>query len=532
MNINAPDPASLLLAQLPTRPLPAAPGAPVQATTVPPVPGAPVVIPASATAPIVSVDPLAALLQAGVGDTLETPIPTADLARRYAESGTLSQLALKNATQPQPQSQPAALGAADAKLLSGLAQAYRQDATVTPLPQPANVPRELANAQLPNAPGSGSHAPAVIVVDGRSFPLNPTQATAIRDALGSATGLDPRALANIVRTVTEAPELLRGQPASALRELAAAQIAQPANIARQQQTIPLPNPQAPAPASPQAQTPALGANTAAQPLAAPRDLASVPAPPLPNAAAPATTAQSAPPAVARDAAAVVVPNAPPANAAANAAAIVIDGRIIALNAAQVAVVRANLGPMIKFPAGPGTDTENPLITQAATRIDSSNEGERVQIIDGSARLAVESSERHTRPQPQENNNMLSQMHSNEKVEAVRAVVPHHVTPYEPQLITPQQAPAQNPVVLAPAPDHVILAGHAPVQPGVPAIASIVIGVAAGMTRDDVTAEIHQGGYRISFAGSTDSIVLHANAGLAAQLVFADGTSMRLQLNQD
>lgn len=516
MNINAPEPASLLLAQLPTRPIPAAPGAPVQATALPPVPGTPVVIPASATAPIVSVDPLAALLQAGVGDTPETPIPTADLARRYAESGTLSQLTTKNAVQPQPQ--PAAISATDAKLLSGLAQAYRQDATATPLPQPANVPRELANAQLPNAPGSAGNAPAVIVVDGRSIPLNPTQATAIRDALGSATGLDPRTLANIVRAVAETPELLRSQPASALRELAAAQVAQPANVARQQQTIPLTSPATPAPAQ--------NVNAAATALQSvpPRNLAAVP---LPNAAQ-TTAAQPAPLPVARDAAPVVVPQAP----AVNTAAIVIDGRIITLTAAQVAVVRANLGPIIKLHAGPGTDAENPLFTQTATRIDAVTRGERVQIIDGSARLAVETSERHARPQPQDINSMLSQMHSNEKVEAVRAVRPDHVTPYEPQLITPQHTAPQNPVVLAPAPDHVILAGHAPVDPGIPAIASIVIGVAAGITRDDVTAEIHQGGYRISFAGSSDSIVLHANAGLAAQLVFADGTSLRLQLNQD
>lgn len=512
MNINAPDPASLLLAQLPTRPLPAASGAPVQPTTLPVVPNAPVVIPASATAPIVSVDPLAALLQTATGDQPEIPLPTADLARRYAESGTLSQMTARNVVQPQ--AQPQALGAADAKLLSGLAQAYRQDATATPLPQPANVARELANAVLPNAPGSAgnatasaANAPAVIVVDGRSFPLNPAQASVIRDALGTAKGLDPRVLTDVVRATVDAAAIARPQPPSALRELITAQIPQPANV----------------PAQPQASAAATGTVPLPQAtLPVVRD-----APLLPQ------LPQAPPQVVARDG---TLPAPLPGNAAqplATGAAILIDGRTIALSPAQVAIVRANLGPLIKI-AGPsvGTDSENPLVVPTVQRVASAQSSERVPVIDASARLAVESSERHTRPQPQDIGNMVSQMQGNEKVEAIRAIRAEHVTPYEPQLITTPQ-PQQNQVVLAPAPDRVILAGHAPSEVAdVSAIASIVIGVAPGITRDDVTAEIHQGGYRISFTGSTDAVMLHAGAGLSAQLVFADGTSMRLQLSQD
>jgi hypothetical protein len=115
------------------------------------------------------------------------------------------------------------------------------------------------------------------------------------------------------------------------------------------------------------------------------------------------------------------------------------------------------------------------------------------------------------------------------VEAVRAVRHEQPAPYEPQVIVPRP---QDHAVITPGPDRVILAGPAPETGPQSAITGIAIALAPGITRDDVTAELHQDGYRLTFAGSDDSLLLHASAGLSAQLMFADGTSMRLQLTHD
>lgn len=525
--INVPDPASLLLATLPPRPLPAAPGVAVPPSAVTPMSNTPVVSPVSANPPVVNVDPLAVLLQAT--DTPDVPVPTADLARRYAESGTLTQQSAKNIVQSQ--TPPVALGAADAKLLNGLAQAYRQDASAIPLPQPANVARELANATLPNAPGTAGNAPAIIVVDGKLLPLSPAQTAAIRDALATTGSLDPRGLANILRAPQPAESALRAQPASGLKEMAGAQITQPAALAPQQQAQlamrPLPG-ATPLPVPADATSPTPGAPLPLQQSAqtTSRPLPGSIAAPTQHSSASNTVPPSASPQV------TAAQHAVPALPQATAAAILIDGRTIPLNQAQIAAIRANLGPALRLPAGPlaGTDAENPLTSPAAQRVADVGESERVQVINASTRAAVEDEERRERPQPKDIETMLAQAKPHEKVEAIRAIRQDHVVPYEPQLITAQ--PRQDQLVLAPAPDHVILQGRAPDEAAPSAITGLVIAVAPGLTRDDVTAEYHQGGYRISFAGSPDHIVLHTGAGLSAQLIFADGTSLRLQLDHD
>jgi hypothetical protein len=527
MNISTPEPAAQVLlqaqARLASAELPLAPPGSQQSTPV----TVPVLAPAPSSTPvIVTADPLAILLQSGAVDVPDTPL-TADLARRYAESGTLTQRTATDLAVPKDLQIPSNLTAADAKLLNGLSQAYRQPATATPVPQPVNVQRELVNAQLPNAPGTGGNTPAVIIIDGRSLPLNGTQAALVRSALASGGAPDAKLLTSLLQSAAslDPDPIPLPQPSSALRELASAAIAQPANAGRSQTNSQLPN--------------------------APRDQANL---------ALATAGQNLPrnvpeallPTVARDVSGLALPAAPREQAIAVAAAvrnaapttqlsgnpiaangvIVIDGRTIALNPAQIALVRANLDAALRR-AGPGiggSDGEDPTNAMAAIgAADRAREAGRVQSVEASPRPNVESRERHASPAQGDGPNIQEGLGNNEKVEAVRAVRHEQPAPYEPQVIVPRP---QDHAVITPGPDRVILAGQAPDTGAQSAITGIAIALAPGITRDDVTAELHQDGYRLTFAGSDDSLLLHASAGLSAQLMFADGTSMRLQLTHD
>lgn len=403
------------------------PAAPITPPALQPI--APVTPSAMQPAPVLTADPLTLLLQSGAADPPEPPLPAADLARRYAESGTLTQRAAGGEVLNAP---PGKLAPADTAILSNLSQAYRQTATATPVPQPPNVQRELVNAQLPNAPATAGNAPAVIIVDGRSLPLNPAQIAVLRSALASNANPDARLLANVLQQ----------------------------------------------------------------------------------------SAQS-------DPIAFALPSASTAGAV-----LIIDGRTFPLSAGQIAIVRANIAFRRIGPALGGSDSEDPTVMATQANADDVTvNSQKVASIDASSRPHTESPEPHARPLPDDRPAMQGALGDNEKVEAVQAVRHEHPAPYEPALIQPRP---QDQVVIAPAPDRVLLAGqqassNTSVQP---AITGIAVALAPGITRDDVTAELHQDGYRLSFAGSKDTLLLHANAGLSAQLVFADGTSMRLQLNHD
>ena len=431
---------------------------------------------------------------------------------------------------------PVNLTAADAKLLNGLSQAYRQPATATPVPQPVNVQRELVNAQLPNAPATGANTPAVIIIDGRSLPLNGAQTALVRSALASGGAPDAKLLTSLLQSAAslDPDPIPLPQPASALRELASAAIAQPANAGRSQNNPQLPNaprdqpnfalPTATAGQNlprnvPDAILPAVPRDVSGLPAVAPRDVSGLPA-------APALREQAiALPAAARNAMPL------PANSVAPNGVIIVDGRTIALNPAQVALVRANLDAALRRTGSGGGDGEDPIIRAAAiSAADRTREVGKVQSVEASPRPSVESRERHASPAQGEGLNIQQGLGNEEKVEAVRAVRHEQPAPYEPQLIVPPRP--QDHVVITPGPDRVILAGQAPGAGSQSAITGIAIALAPGITRDDVTAELHQDGYRLTFAGSDNSLLLHASAGLSAQLMFADGTSMRLQLSHD
>ncbi|MDO9384794.1 MAG: hypothetical protein Q7T86_18255 [Hyphomicrobiaceae bacterium] len=518
MIVTTPEPAAQALLQAQARlasEMPIAPTGQQQSTpaTVP-VPAA-----ASSTTPVVvTADPLAVLLQSGGADIADTPL-TADLARRYAESGTLTQRTATDLALPKDLQMPNSLSASDAKLLNGLSQAYRQPATATPVPQPVNVQRELVNAQLPNAPATAGNTPAVIIIDGRQLPLNGTQTALVRSAIASGNAPDAKLLSSLLQppAVLDADPVPLQQPASALRELAAAAIAQPSNAGRSQSNSQLPD-------APRDQA-NLALATAARNLpeadlpAATRDSASLTLP-----AAPRQQAVAAQPGVR-----IAAPELPGIPVAANGV-ILVDGRTIALNPAQVALVRANLDAALRRTGGiGGSDGEDSTITAAITADDKVREVGKVQSVETSLRPNIEGRERHASPAQGEGPNIHEGLGNDEKVEAVRAVRHEQPAPYEPQVIVPRP---QDHAVITPGPDRVILAGPAPETGPQSAITGIAIALAPGITRDDVTAELHQDGYRLTFAGSDDSLLLHASAGLSAQLMFADGTSMRLQLTHD
>lgn len=402
------------------------PAAPITPPALQPI--APVTPSAAQPAPALTADPLTLLLQSGAADPPESPLPAADLARRYAESGTLTQRAASGEVLNAP---PGRLAPADTAILSNLSQAYRQTATATPLPQPPNVQRELANAQLPNAPATAGNTPAVIIVDGRSLPLNPAQTAILRSALASNANPDARLLTNVLQQSAQS---------------------------------------------------------------GPIDFA--------------------------------------LSSASTGAVLMIDGRTFPLSAAQIAIVRANVAFRRIGPALGGSDSEDLTVTATQASADQVIvNSQKVASIDASSRPHTESPEPHPRPLPDDMPMMQAALGDNEKVEAVQAVRHEHPAPYEPELILPRP---QDQVVIAPAPDRILLAGQQASSntSGQPAITGIAVALAPGITRDDVTAELHQEGYRLSFAGSKDTLLLHASAGLSAQLVFADGTSMRLQLNHD
>lgn len=138
-----------------TTPLPTAP-----ATTVPQAAAPPMALPAG--------DAMTALLS-GPSDPPDMPLPSGDLARRYAQSGTLT----PRLEQAVPTA--VALSAADDGLLSALTEAYRNGT-----PASAGAPQGTTTAQgLP-------HPPLSLVVDGRTIPLTPAQAVAVRAVLGAA----------------------------------------------------------------------------------------------------------------------------------------------------------------------------------------------------------------------------------------------------------------------------------------------------------------------------------------------------------
>lgn len=368
MIVTSPEPnsplASALVSIRPAGTPPVSTSLPQQLTAVPPP------LPTSgAPAPAaVSVDPLPALLQSTT-NTQQTPVASAELARRYAESGSLTQRAASAAMAPQD--------AANSRQVSGAgqpvadpSQAFRQPATTSPLPQLANVPRELANAQLPNAPSTAGNAPTVIVVDGRTIQLTPAQAA-----------------------------LVRSQLAAGFRKV---------------------------------------------------------------------------------------------------------------------------GPGIA-----GQDAEDPTVRQLPHDGSSSTRQREVTAVDTISPRLGDAPERRARPMHDD----LPHIGENrfERVEAVRALRHGEPAPYEPQLIVGQ--PLEQAIV-APGPDRVLLAGQQTEEQQRAAITGIAVALAPGITRDDVTTEVHPDGYLLSCRGSDDRVLLRARDDVTVQLVFADGSTLRLQLRHD
>lgn len=244
----------------------------------------------------------------------------------------------------------------------------------------------------------------------------------------------------------------------------------------------------------------------------------------------ATTPAPPPPVtVLREIANAQIPGAP-ATGSNTPPVIVIDGRTIPLTPAQAAAVRAAIGSDARK-VGPGaaaTDTEDPTITVNRASLESTfRDSHRVIATDASLRQATESPERHPQPQQSELADARDAARSvGEKIEAVRAVRGDHPAPYEPQLILPQP---QEHLVLAPAADRVILAGQ---QAGdvQQTMTGIAIGMAAGITPEQIVADATTEGYRIAIAGSNDAIIVRTRVELTAQLLFADGTTLRIRVD--
>lgn len=233
--------------------------------------------------------------------------------------------------------------------------------------------------------------------------------------------------------------------------------------------------------------------------------------------------------VQREIANAQLPNAP-ATAGNTPVVIIVDGRTISLSPAQAANVRATLGlEMRKLgPGVSGSDAENPTLTSTSeTDLRLLTErGLRVQSVDTSARSQVDTPDRHQRPQ-NEIAGLSSLANQNEEIEAVRAVRHEHPAPYEPELILPRPQDQTN---IAPGPDRVILAGHQATEAEqAPAINGIAIALAPGITANQLIVEHGRTEHRIGFVGSTEEIVVQARPGVPAQLIFADGTSLRLHL---
>lgn len=207
--------------------------------------------------------------------------------------------------------------------------------------------------------------------------------------------------------------------------------------------------------------------------------------------------------------------------------IMIDGRAIALNPAQAIAVRAALGSSVRQ-IGPGTgasDSEDPTaITPESVLESSKTEGHKVTPLAGSPHSTTDDQQR-TVPLPF----VRRQVDQGAEVEQAHEVRRAGPAPFEPAPISEKSAPAQT--IMPVAPDIAVLESRTETaSASAPkAFTGMAIAFAPGVTPDQVSAETYNEGYKITVEGHQDYFFIGAKDALNAQLVFANGSVLRIAL---
>lgn len=213
---------------------------------------------------------------------------------------------------------------------------------------------------------------------------------------------------------------------------------------------------------------------------------------------------------------------------ANAATVmVIDGRSITLNPAQAIAVRAALGSSVRQ-LGPGTgatDSEDPTaITPESVLEATKSKEQKVAALSGSPHSTTDD-HRPTTPIPF----VRRQVDQGTEIEQVHEVRSARPAPFEPAPISDKTADAH--ATMPVAPDVAVLAPRAEttVGTGTKTFAGMAIAFAPGVTPAQVSAETYNEGYKITVEGHDDYFFIGAKDALNAQLVFANGSVLRIAL---
>ncbi len=251
----------------------------------------------------------------------------------------------------------------------------------------------------------------------------------------------------------------------------------------------------------------------------------------PNPAGPAPTAQAATQTAVPTAPAQLANTAQAAAAQstqANAATVmVIDGRSITLNPAQAIAVRAALGASVRQ-LGPGTgatDSEDPTAITPESVLEATKSKEhKVAALSGSPHTTTDD-QRHTAPIPF----VRRQVDQGTEIEQVHEVRSARPAPFEPAPISDKTADAHTTMPVAP--DVAVLDPRAEttVGTGTKTFAGMAIAFAPGVTPAQVSAETYNEGYKITVEGHDDYFFIGAKDALNAQLVFANGSVLRIAL---
>jgi len=201
--------------------------------------------------------------------------------------------------------------------------------------------------------------------------------------------------------------------------------------------------------------------------------------------------------------------------------LLVDGRAVPLNAAQLAAVRAAVGPSLRR-LGPGSgtsDSEDPTTPLAGIRADE----RPVQAIEDLApSTGADTATARGQPFLRGDGDQRSAIDDTADVAPSGAArQAGQPVPYEPMAIT---AAPPNTEQLGPGPEAL-----APSARATAVVSGLALAFAPGVSAQDVTARASHDHVSISASGRT-VLALAVTTPLVAQLVFADGTTSLLHLN--
>lgn len=200
--------------------------------------------------------------------------------------------------------------------------------------------------------------------------------------------------------------------------------------------------------------------------------------------------------------------------------VLVDGRSVPLSAAQLAAVRAAVGPSLRR-LGPGagvSDSEDPTAHVDRARADD----RPVRIVQGLAPAAGPrvATARRDAPSYGDAHRSADQAGDARKTGSTQAATSQPI-PYEPVAIAEPVSDAEH---LGPGPEALAATARSTAV-----VSGLAIAFSEGITAQDVTARLS--GDHVSIAARGHSVVaLAVTTPLVAQLVFADGTTSLLHLN--